>query len=823
MLAFNSSGAVVAAGSITGTGSVAQIGTGTTILTGHNVYSGGTVIAAGALQIGNGGSTGSVGTGPVLDDAALVFNRSGTVIVPGAITGTGSLTQNGVAGGTTILAGTNTYSGGTTISAGTLQIGDGGADGSIVGDVSDNGTLAFNRPDVTMFEGTVSGTGGVAQIGPGATILTAANTYTGTTAISAGSTLIVEGSIDGSAITNAGSLQAAAGGTITAPSISNSAGGTITNSGAITGPLSNSGAIANNTLWTGDVLSNGGSIVSSGTWKGGVDGNGGLIVNSGSWTGNVASNMGGIANNGAWTGDLASNTGSIANNGTWTAANFTNNAGGTVMTSGTLNVTATLNNAGDLNAAGALSALLINNSGLFSATSGPLGGVIGTFNNSGLLNLVNGATDNTFSAMTYNGQGGRLAIDVDPTSTAPTQRADLLKVTNLSGSTMITINSIGTTGVIGTPIPVIEAMHIAPGTAVTLGNGPSIINYQLEQAGGTYSIVSTLNTSVASGTLAGLDAVVTALNTGFFQSSDALIADPPNPEKNQWNGGPWIRIADGQNTVTSQTTAQNVTGPANQPAKDRTDFDGFQTGVDGGVANIGGLGWSTHFGLTAGQVEVRTNSLLESNILSQAQVPFVGLYGAVTGHNFFADAQLRKDFYSLSLDNPELFLEDRPLHGKAIGANASAGYRFDLPSSWFIEPSAAFIYSRLNVQSLGIGLNSTSSTFGTLSFDPLRSALGRAGVRVGTTYLFERLQLQLQPFLSASVWREFAGSAGTSFSTGNASIPLNVTRIGNFAQIGVGLAGRVAQSGLIGFLRGDYRIGDSIRGYDLVAGLRYEF
>ena len=61
---------------------MAQIGTGTTILTAANTYAGGTTISAGTLQIGDGGATGRIGTGPVLDDAALVFNRSGAVAVP---------------------------------------------------------------------------------------------------------------------------------------------------------------------------------------------------------------------------------------------------------------------------------------------------------------------------------------------------------------------------------------------------------------------------------------------------------------------------------------------------------------------------------------------------------------------------------------------------------------------------------------------------------------------------------------------------------------------------------------------------------------------
>ena len=75
--------------SIQGVGALAKAGAGTLILANDNSYSGGTTINAGTLQVGNGGATGSVGTGPVLDDGALVFNRNGTVAVPGAITGTG--------------------------------------------------------------------------------------------------------------------------------------------------------------------------------------------------------------------------------------------------------------------------------------------------------------------------------------------------------------------------------------------------------------------------------------------------------------------------------------------------------------------------------------------------------------------------------------------------------------------------------------------------------------------------------------------------------------------------------------------------------------
>ncbi len=185
VLAFNrSDDTLVIDGTISGTGAVEQAGIGKTTLTGTNTYTGGTTISAGTLQVGNGGASGSL-KGNVTNNAALVFNRTGSTTMDGTISGSGSLTQIG--GGTTILSGTNTYGGGTTISAGTLQLGDGGATGSILNDVTNNGVLAFNRSNVLTFIGTISGAGGVHQIGTGQTILSADNSnLTGTSQVQAG-------------------------------------------------------------------------------------------------------------------------------------------------------------------------------------------------------------------------------------------------------------------------------------------------------------------------------------------------------------------------------------------------------------------------------------------------------------------------------------------------------------------------------------------------------------------------------------------------------------------------------------------------------------
>jgi autotransporter-associated beta strand protein len=199
-LSFNRSDTSTFSGVVSGTGSLAQSGSGTTILTGSHTYTGGTSINAGTLQIGDGGTAGSI-VGDVTDNGALAFNRSDSVTFGGVVSGAGSLTQAGT--GTTILTSNNAYAGGTTISAGTLQLGSGGTAGSIVGNVTDNAALVFNRSDIVTFGNAISGTGTLTQAGSGTLILAGNNTYGGGTTVASGR-LNVTGSIAGNAQVSSG-------------------------------------------------------------------------------------------------------------------------------------------------------------------------------------------------------------------------------------------------------------------------------------------------------------------------------------------------------------------------------------------------------------------------------------------------------------------------------------------------------------------------------------------------------------------------------------------------------------------------------------------
>ncbi|KAF1714686.1 hypothetical protein CSC74_15665 [Pseudoxanthomonas yeongjuensis] len=209
-LVFDQASAGVHAGAISGTGTLIKTGVDTLVLTGSNTYDGGTTISTGTLQVGDGGTTGSI-TGDVVDNGTLAFDRSDDIAYAGAISGSGGLQQLGT--GTLVLTGSSSYGGGTTISAGTLQIGAGGTSGSITGNVVDNGILAFDRSDALTFAGAISGSGGLQQLGSGTLILDGnSSAFAGSTEVLSGSLIV--GGTAGNGAALGGDVDVASGATL---------------------------------------------------------------------------------------------------------------------------------------------------------------------------------------------------------------------------------------------------------------------------------------------------------------------------------------------------------------------------------------------------------------------------------------------------------------------------------------------------------------------------------------------------------------------------------------------------------------------------------
>lgn len=157
---------------IGGSGTLTKTTGGTVTLTGANTYTGNTTIQTGTLEIGAGGTVGSLASGSaIINNSVLSFNRSDAATVANTISGNGLITQAGT--GTLTLSGTNTnFAGAVAVNAGsTLKLTNTAALGS------------------TNTAGTTVASGGVLQIDTGATPSNGTLTLAGT-GISGGGALV---------------------------------------------------------------------------------------------------------------------------------------------------------------------------------------------------------------------------------------------------------------------------------------------------------------------------------------------------------------------------------------------------------------------------------------------------------------------------------------------------------------------------------------------------------------------------------------------------------------------------------------------------------
>ncbi len=579
------------------TGAPATIGLGSSSA-GVLLYTGGSASTNRAITIGgSGGGTirattdaatltlaGNIDTG---GNALTLDENTANITVSGVISGAGSLTKTG--SGLLILSGVNTYSGDTTINVGTLQLGIANAissssdvsladaasaifnlnnfndaigslagGGSSGGNVSlGSGTLTTGGDDnSTSYSGVISGTGNLIKSGAGTMILgNAANTYTGSTTIHAG-TLSV------GTLANAGinSSLGAPTGSSAIISLGSSTAGILSYSG---GSISTDRRITIGGAGGGTVraVTNGATL----TLAGNIDNSGNTITFDTNTANIIAS---GILSGSGSLNKISSGALTLSGNNTY--------GGGTTVSAGTLNATshAAAFGTGSVSVTAGATLSIVNSIGSTITNNLTLNGV----GVDGLGVLVNTGT-NTLSGTVA--LGSATTIGVTSGSDALTLSGIVSGANSLtkSGSGSLTLSGIntyssGTTISAGTLNATGNAAALGTGSvSVTTGATLGIVN----SIGSTITNNLTLNGTGVGGngalvntgtnTLSGTVALGSATLIGVTSGSDALtLSGIVSGANSLTKSGSGSLTLSGINTYSSGTTVSagtlNATGNA---------------------------------------------------------------------------------------------------------------------------------------------------------------------------------------------------------------------------------------------------------------------
>ena len=479
-LSFTGTGSTTFANVITGAGTLTQAGTGTTILTGTNTYTGATAITAGTLQIGNGGTAGTLGTytGAIADAGTLAFDLSTPLTLNNVVSGAGGITQgpgSSLTIGALTLNGVNTFTGGVNISSGSLiatnsaSLGTGTKTITIANGTAGNDSLHLNGSAGSVnlpssFTYNVSNTTGVFYNDAGTNSIAGQINITagggGLTIESDAGTLNVAANITATTTGRAIVLQGASNGTVS---------GVISNGSTVGLPITKAG---------------------TGTWQ-----LSGLNIYTGATTVNAGTLQAGIGQSGT--------TGAFGNN---SAAVLANVAGATLDLNSFNETVGSLSGGGTTGGNVTLGTGTLTTGGLNAAAT--YGGVISDGGLGGGLTKTGTGTLTLTNASTYTGatniNAGTLALNDSGTNTGALGSTAVTAVTVASGATLL---AQGNATISGTG-------------SVTSGGTTSLqdttIN-TLTVGGGLNLNASTLNFDLGTGTadeiLAGGAATETGTNT----------------------------------------------------------------------------------------------------------------------------------------------------------------------------------------------------------------------------------------------------------------------------------------------------------------------
>jgi len=598
-----------------GTGTINVVGTGPSSTGWNNTP---VTLTGGIVNI-----TANVNSG-----APVTINPSLTGTVSGVLSGAMSLTKGGV--GTLVLTGNNTYTGTTTISSGTLQVGNGGANGSLgTGNFVDNATLIYNLPTsgyVPLTSG--SGSGNLSVIAPnigwsGNITLGGSQSYTQVVTAATGG-LYVGYQVDAPTVLTGSSISIV--GDVGIPY--GNGNSLALNTSAANGPITLNISLGKAGVWyeLNSFTANAGSGTISVVGEGYTGtGTASTLTTNGGWYGTPVTLTGGVVN--IAPGSIYS-TASITINPSLTGTVSANLYGTTSLTKGgvgTLVLTAvnqytgaTIVNSGTLQISGA------NNSANIASTSSI------TINNGGAISIVG---DNNYlytapgAVLTMINSGGLLTISA-------TNTAHLGTMTLLGG----TLASTGTPSGDGTLYGVWNLDHGVTAGGTTTTSTISALNVALTQSGST---VFTVN----SGASNGIDLDV----TGYFGNPSGVTST------GLVKAGSGVMRLDGTNTYTTATTisagtlqlgdgvsrngsvAGNITDNASLVFANPAAQTYAKVISGSGTVTVSGPGAITLTGTNtySGATKVNAGTLVVTGTLSNSQVQVAG--GTLAGSGYIAN------------------------------------------------------------------------------------------------------------------------------------------------------------------------------------------
>jgi outer membrane autotransporter protein len=466
------------------------------------------------------------------------------------------------------------------------------------------------------------------------------------------------------------------------------------------------------------------------------------------------------------------------------------------------------NNGGTFDAAGTsdfgAGADVFNNTGRLRARGAVFLAGLETFNNAGLIDMVDDATDDSLTLPGgFNGQAGsRLAVDAN-LSAAGTPADRLIVGGAVTGTTTVAVNNIGgPDGVLNPDGVVIVDAASAPAGAFVLDEALSagFVDYTLETdaATGDLELVGRPGQSVFD--LASVGALSQA---GWYRSSD-LVSDHGWRLRAGAVGGAaphgwqlWGQASDDNRSRDSVRTFDAFGTPVTASAGYDQSSVSIQFGADTLRPTANGQAYAgVTFGIDDAEADLGALSELDTNGWN------LGVYGGWFGERAWIDGVLKVDRFDLEMTNRQIGYTAET-DGKSYGAQVQAGYRFG-DADFHVEPVVTLAYVRTSIDGLTVG-NSA------LDFDDGKSMRGKAGVRIG------RASGDYRPYAMVEAVKEFEGDNVLTFGSGGFSTTVDDEAGDAYGLATIGLERAFAKGGV--FFQAQGAFGE-VEGYSLRLGAR---